>query len=773
MKTLFSISILVVSLLFLGCGSGSESSNSETPSISSSSSSSSSSSTPTASSKNFITLYVAGSDLEERGSAATIDFNEMIAGYQRLSSTEQENLKILVAFGGARLANWKGVKYADMACLIHDAQDAVYGNDTCYSYENVNANMGSAETLEDFLRYASNDIQASERNFLIFWNHGGAYDGVCYDSNKKFDRLSISELNRALHVSPSKFDVIGMDACLMANIEVIKGVKEYADYYLASEDLEPGHGWDYEDVAYLIGHGSDESLATLGTKLVDSFIDSPKHRFTKDKTLSFLDLSHADELISKIDTLTQSLHGNDDFKTIGLSAYEAKKFGVSNSKSDGITIDIKSFSDKLSSKKSSIKTLSDSLSQTLENLVIYTKGQNSGSNGVTIYQPLNDQDWSQYDTLSYVASQNWHQLLSNFTVTKGADSENPVVQSEEACTRDNSEGFCLNITDNIAIKSVESYGLMPYGDDLMLLYSENLINPSNTYFLPKFNDDWFYICDGDNKNSCIFPSAFEIDSNQANTKLFIAIGQYNGEGATFFMQVNGSDVSMWVIVDSSSKFSSKLQYQIKKGDTIRFDYIGISDAGDVKIIEGSSLLFNNTPIWSKEDFNANIAYFAFAEDFNDNSAASQTHFTQETPQSTNPIDTSSAQTRLSYLNGKTLHVNYYFAEDYSESITFTQAPQYSASQETYVIKGKRDDNTDTYCFSDDKENLHVSIDGISFMYDCYTSFESGEKDLFAFNINSDGSLSGYYEYVSAKTPDLSVYTEMATPDATLVSSRIE
>ncbi len=769
MKTLFFVFVLVLSLLFFGCGGGSESSNSQTVS-SSSSSFSSSSSSGSITSKNFITLYVAGSDLEERAKAASIDFDEIIEGYKRLSSAEQDNLKVLIAFGGARLTNWKGIKYADMACLIQDSGDGSYGNDTCYAYENNNANMGSSSTLEDFLVFASNDIKASERNFLIFWNHGGAYDGVCYDSNKNFDRLNISELNTALHASPKKFDVIGMDACLMANIEVIKGVKSYCDYYLASEDLEPGHGWDYEDVIAIIGKGSQQSLASIGTQLVDSFLDSSKHRYTQDKTLSFLDLSHSDDLILKIDALTQTLNADNDFKAIGLSAYEAKKFAVSNTKKDGITMDIKSFNDELSSKKSSVKTLSDALSNTLDKLVVYSRGQNSGSNGVTIYQPLNDKDWSKYDALSYVASQNWHSLLSDFTVSKGADSEKPSIQSEESCTYNNTEGFCLSITDNLAIKSVESYGLMPYGDDFMLLYSENLIKPNDTYFLPKFNDDWFYLCDGSDKDRCIFPSAFEIESSQANTKLYIAIGELNSESVTFFMQVKGSDVTMWAVLDTTDSFSSKLQYQIKKGDKIRFDYIGIKDSGDAFIIEGSALTFSSTPTWSKEDFNANIAYFALADDFNDNSDYSKSHFTQDTPEppATNPIDTTSAQTRLSYLNGKSLTLNYYFAEDYSESVTFTQAPQYSDSQQTYFIKGTRNGNTDIYCFSDDKESLHVSIDGISYMYDCPTLFASGEKDLFAFNINADGSLSGYYEYVLPSTPDLNVYSEILIPDAALV-----
>ena len=39
-----------------------------------------------------------------------------------------------------------------------------------------------------------------------------------------------------------KFDFIGFDACLMASIEMLPLMVPYTKYYIASEDLEPGHG---------------------------------------------------------------------------------------------------------------------------------------------------------------------------------------------------------------------------------------------------------------------------------------------------------------------------------------------------------------------------------------------------------------------------------------------------------------------------------------------------------------------------------------------------
>jgi hypothetical protein len=42
-----------------------------------------------------------------------------------------------------------------------------------------------------------------------------------------------------------KLDIIGFDACLMAMYEVGSTLAPYGRYLLASELLEPGHGWDY------------------------------------------------------------------------------------------------------------------------------------------------------------------------------------------------------------------------------------------------------------------------------------------------------------------------------------------------------------------------------------------------------------------------------------------------------------------------------------------------------------------------------------------------
>ena len=107
--------------------------------------------------------------------------------------------------------------------------------------------MGRPDTLTDFIRYGTQSYPA-EHYGLICWNHGaGQIEGFGNDANFEESSLSIDELHSALaHAAlPSPFDFIGMDACLMGNLELVCALQKNADYLIASEELEPQYGYDY------------------------------------------------------------------------------------------------------------------------------------------------------------------------------------------------------------------------------------------------------------------------------------------------------------------------------------------------------------------------------------------------------------------------------------------------------------------------------------------------------------------------------------------------
>ena len=76
---------------------------------------------------------------------------------------------------------------------------------------------------------------------------------MCFDELNENDSLSLEEIDTALtsiyDKMTDKFAFIGFDACLMATVETANMLVPHADYMFASEETEPGYGWDYTEIA--------------------------------------------------------------------------------------------------------------------------------------------------------------------------------------------------------------------------------------------------------------------------------------------------------------------------------------------------------------------------------------------------------------------------------------------------------------------------------------------------------------------------------------------
>jgi hypothetical protein len=111
-------------------------------------------------------------------------------------------------------------------------------------------NTGDAGQLTSFIEWAA-ALHPAENYALVFWDHGGAWPGFGGDrSRRTHDSLTLAELSAGLtagmtNAAIERFAFIGFDACLMSTFETAIALRPYAGYLLASEELEPGHGWDY------------------------------------------------------------------------------------------------------------------------------------------------------------------------------------------------------------------------------------------------------------------------------------------------------------------------------------------------------------------------------------------------------------------------------------------------------------------------------------------------------------------------------------------------
>ena len=156
------------------------------------------------------------------------------------------------------------------------------------------SNLGTAEELEAFVSYGLNAYPA-DRTALVLWDHGGGWTGMGPDETNNWDILDLSELRSGLRAGldsagVDKLDLIGFDACLMATYEVASSVVSLADTLVASEELEPGHGWDYRALNSLVS-GEATTSQDLGIAIADSYLQQARDYGTDtDVTLSVIDL---------------------------------------------------------------------------------------------------------------------------------------------------------------------------------------------------------------------------------------------------------------------------------------------------------------------------------------------------------------------------------------------------------------------------------------------------------------------------------------------------
>ncbi len=114
--------------------------------------------------------------------------------------------------------------------------------------------MGDWHQLVDFANWAQDQYPA-KHTFIVVWNHGNGWHrpnfvikDISFD-DRTGHSIKTEELGQAMQEIASrlghKVDIYASDACLMGMVEVADQMKASVDYFIGSQDLEPGAGWPY------------------------------------------------------------------------------------------------------------------------------------------------------------------------------------------------------------------------------------------------------------------------------------------------------------------------------------------------------------------------------------------------------------------------------------------------------------------------------------------------------------------------------------------------
>jgi hypothetical protein len=269
-------------------------------------------------------------------------------------------------------------------------------------------NMADPQVVTDFIHYGLTNFEA-DRYGLVLWDHGGAIEGFGWDDSADNAAILPGDLASAIRAGMDSagfqgrnFDLAGFDACLMANFETVALMAGVGDRYLASEETEPGAGWDYGAFA-LAATGGDADA--VGEAIIEDYMaqcrQGPGDEFS---SLALMDLQQFPAFDAAWQTVLGAVNGDLDTLALGLASamFGVQQFGGSGGVGDGGSglVDLGDLVKRLGKVAPALAASTDAFALALDNLIVADAhgAWLPGATGISIYWPFEAHD-ADFDTL--------------------------------------------------------------------------------------------------------------------------------------------------------------------------------------------------------------------------------------------------------------------------------------------------------------------------------------------------------------------------------------
>lgn len=282
---------------------------------------------------------------------------------------------------------------------------------------------GSKETLIDFATWAIGAYPANHY-VLILSDHGAGWNGGWSDDDPlEGSSLRMQDIDDALgtiiaNTGIDAFELVGFDACLMGQVEVMSAIAPHARYAVGSEETEPSLGWAYASFLQALNDNPAMTGRELGQVIVSSYIDqdfritdesarlayveemgesgdysaaSVASMMSVDTTLSAIDLSAMVELNAALNDLAAALPNVDQSLVAEARAYAQAYTSVFGDDVPPSYIDLGHFVDLLldAVDDPAVTQAAQQVKSALQQTVISEKHgeERPASSGLTIYFP--------------------------------------------------------------------------------------------------------------------------------------------------------------------------------------------------------------------------------------------------------------------------------------------------------------------------------------------------------------------------------------------------
>ena len=406
-----------------------------------------------------------------------IDFNEA----EIIGSSDQVNIVAQVdryegAFDG--MGDWTSTK------RFYVTQDSDLNEIGSEELEDLGeVNMADGQSLVDFIAWSVDNFPA-KKYALIMSDHGAGWPGGWNDPDPGglgpdevvvaelfgVDGLWLMELDAALETARgqtgiNKFELIGFDACLMAQLEVYSAMAPHGRYSVASQELEPAVGWAYASFLEELIARPQMNGADLSKSIVATYIDGDQRivddgarqqmldtafggaqasaaelaaELGNDVTLSAIDLSAIPAVNAALDDLTVALSNTNPDAVAEARAYAQTFESVFGEDAPSPYIDLIHFMQLVVelSGDEQVTAAANDVAAALDKAILAEKhGPNRpGATGITIHFPppeiFGALDNFGYTTVAdrFAQETQWDEFLANFYTGGGQSFSRPQSQ---------------------------------------------------------------------------------------------------------------------------------------------------------------------------------------------------------------------------------------------------------------------------------------------------------------------------------------------------------
>lgn len=469
-------------------------------------------------------------------------------------------------------------------------------------------NMGDPANLAGFVERAAKDFPAKKYG-LVFGNHGSGWPGILHDEGNGDDSLNMTELSAALAKATKatgKLELIGFDACLMANFEVARTVSPFAKYMVASEELEPGSGWNY--VAIMNGLSAAPTMdgKTLGEGITRSYKNFYTTGAPEDRkasiTLSLLDLSKIDVLNTAFADL--AVRNQAILKTgrEGLIKIASARSGSANFGSRGQGPAAAEFFDmghyvqnlKAVSPDPETKKAADAVLTALSATVVSNVfgAAHPRATGLSLYFPNTGEQLRQsgYSTHPFQQGMKWNGMLTDIAAILAGDTTKPQISPVQSSKPNLVKDGVVTVSAKVNADDIEEavFVVAEESEKESIIIGAIPTEPDEKGILTEeWDGSWFSIGDGTKEVICPITDFAEIDDGKDIYYVEVpAQVKYKGRR-------EWNDITLYFVIDFNDEEASGefvyaviqvkgLQREVKldKGDSIRPVYLSIDENGD-------------------------------------------------------------------------------------------------------------------------------------------------------------------------------------------------